>query len=222
MTRFHMRAALVLTGTIFITVQAMAQEEIPPPQGKGRVVVLASGMDGPEDYRQVGGEIAKLGYDVVLFDSKQMLDRHGEGLKTAIQHALAMPHALPGKVGLVGFSLGGGIALAFGSTWSDQVAVDIVWYPVTNIFRDFNGFAALIKVPVVMFAGESDSFHNCCLIENARRLETAAKTQNAPYELITYPDTDHAFMIGGDHYNPQSYSDAFAKTAAALKQYLGN
>ena len=70
---------------------------------------------------EVAGEIAKLGYDVVLFDGNSEEGTHGAGVKTAIQQALGMPHALPGEVAWVGFSLGGGESLYYGTQWPDQV-----------------------------------------------------------------------------------------------------
>jgi hypothetical protein len=60
---------------------AQAQQEFPPPQGKGRVVVLGSGMSGPEHYTTVAREIAELGYDVVLFDGNTWEGTHGDGVK---------------------------------------------------------------------------------------------------------------------------------------------
>ena len=102
---------LTLFALLSATSIAHAQQEFPPPQGKARVVVVASGMSGPEHYAAVSRELAQLGYDVVLFDGNPMEGTHGDGLKTAIQQALQMPHALPGKVALVSFSLGGGLSL---------------------------------------------------------------------------------------------------------------
>src|SRR5471030_3121658 len=99
---------------------AAAQQEFPPPSGKGRVVVVAAGASGAPTYRQVAGEIAKLGYDAVLFESNGWANTQGKGLRDAIAAALRMPHALPGKVGLVGFSLGGGHVLSYGTAWSDR------------------------------------------------------------------------------------------------------
>jgi dienelactone hydrolase len=200
---------------------AQAQEEIPPPQGKGRVVVVASGMSGPEHYKTISRAIAQLGYDVVLFDGNPMEGTHGEALKAAIQQAQQMPHALAGKVALVGFSLGGGISLGYGVHWPDQVAVVIAWYPATGMIRDIPGFASRLQVPVLMFAGEKDTFRNCCLIETARSLAAAATATGKPFELITYPKTEHDFVDGGSHYNPTSYKDAFDRTAAKLKESLG-
>lgn len=201
---------------------ARAQEEMPPPAGKGRVVVVVSGQSGPSHYRDVAGKIAALGYDVVLFDSNPMVGTHGQGLRAAIAQAQHMPHALPGKVGLVGFSAGGAIVLGFGSGWSDQVAVVAAWYPGTSVFKNVSGWAKQLAVPVVMFAGESDTYLDCCLIAKAHELADAAKAANAQFDLTTYSLTDHDFVLGGAHYNSRSYSDAFARTDAALKRYLGN
>jgi dienelactone hydrolase len=202
---------------------ARAQQEFPPPQGKGRVVVVASGMSGPEHYTTVSREIAQLGYDVVLFDGNKMEGTQGEGVKTAILQAQQMPHALPGKVALVGFSLGGGMALFYGTQWPDLVSGAVVWYPATIFIKDIAGFPGRLKVPVLMFAGENDTFRNgCCLVDKARALAAAATGAGKPFELITYPKTDHDFIKGGAHYNSNSYSDALQRTAAKLKELLGN
>lgn len=213
---------IVLVLVLLTSGIATAQEEISPPSGKGRLVVVVSGQSGPDHYRDVASNIAALGYDVVLFDGNPMEGTHGQALRAAIVQAQQMPHALPGKIGLVGFSLGGAIVLGFGSGWSDQVAVVAAWYPATSAFKDVPGWASRLTVPVVMFAGEADTYRDCCLIGKAHEIAEAAKAANAQFELTTYPDTDHDFVIGGSHYNPQSYSDAFTRTEAALKRYLGN
>jgi len=201
---------------------AQAQEEFPPPQGKGRVVVLASGMSGPEHYREVAAEIAKLGYDVVLFDGNGEENTHGMGVTRDIQKALTMPHALPGKVALVGFSLGGGEELYWGTQSSDQVAGAAVWYPANAFIRDVPGFASRLAVPVVVFAGGKDNFrHGCCTAEKDGALEQASKAAGKSFELTVYPDADHDFVKGGAHYNAKDYEDALQRTAAALKTFLG-
>lgn len=219
---FPARFASLLAVLIAATNIASAQQEFPPPQGKARVVVIASGMSGPDHYTTVARELAQLGYDVVLFDGNPMEGTHGEALKTAIQQAQQMPHALPGKVALVGFSLGGGLSLYYGTQWPDLVSGLVAWYPATTFIKDVPGFAGRLKVPVLMFAGEKDTYRDCCTVAKAHTLASAATAANQPFELITYPNTDHDFIKGGKHYNAQAYSDAFEKTAAALKKYLPN
>ncbi len=147
--------------TLLLAHTAAAQEEFPPPSGKGRVVVVAAGASGKPAYREVSRRIAALGYDAVLFESNGWANTQGKGLRDAIAAALRMPHALPGKVGLVGFSLGGGHVLGYGTAWSDAVAVVAAWYPSTTGFTDLAAWAGQVRVPTVMFAGENDTYNRC-------------------------------------------------------------
>src|SRR5262249_34742861 len=147
-----LRAAAVMLAAAILAPVALAQTEFPPPSGKGRVVVMASGQSGPEHYQTVAKDIAKLGYDVILYDGNSFEGDKGASLKAAVTAGPNAPHALPGKVAVVGFSLGGGMALAYASRWPDLVAADIDWYPLTKELKDLNAFAAGIKVPVLMFA----------------------------------------------------------------------
>ncbi len=217
----RMAAMIGLLACVIAASEAHAQQEFPPPQGKGRVVVLASGVSGPAHYTTVAREIAELGYDVVLFDGNLMLGTHGDGVKTIIQQAQRMPHALPGKVALVGFSVGGGMCLYFAAQWPDLVAGEVLWYPMNNFIHDVPGFASRLKVPLVVFAGAKDHFRDgCCLVDLDRRLAAASAAEGKQFKLIVYPDAEHDFVYGGDHYNPKDYTEAFQQTAEALKVYL--
>jgi len=219
------RLAGVIAAIIGIgaTTPARAQQEIPPPQGKGRLVVVMSGQSGPSHYTSASEAIAKLGYDVVLFDGNAMEGSQGANVAKAIQQAQQMPHALPGKAAVVGFSLGGGMALFYATHLPNLVAGVIAWYPLTSPIHDPAHFVAGLKVPVLMFAGENDNYRGCCMIKTAQDLAAAAATASgAPFELVTYPHTNHDFVLGGEFYNASAYSDALQKTAARLKQYLGS
>jgi dienelactone hydrolase len=200
-----------------------AQQEFPPPQGKGRVVVLASGASGPAHYTTVAREIAELGYDVVLYDGRLTLGTHGDGVKTIILQAQQMPHALPGKVALLGFSIGGGMCFYFASQWPDLVSGEVLWYPMNNFIHDVPGFAGRLKVPIQVFAGAKDHYRDgCCLASLDSQLAAASTAAGKPFKIIVYPDAEHDFVYGGDHYNPKDYADAFKQTAEMLKVYLSN
>ena len=204
-----------------VTSAACAQQEFQPPQGKGRVVVLASGAAGPAHYTTIAREIAELGYDVVLFDGNLMLGTHGDGVKTVILEAQKMPHALPGKVALVGFSGGAGMSLYYGTQRDDLVAGAVLWYPTNNFIHDVPGFASRMKVPVLLLAaGKNQSGNDCCSTDLDRRLAAAVTVAGKQFQLIVYPDADLDFVYGGEHYNPKDYSDAFKRTAEMLKVYL--
>lgn len=221
------RFAAVLGMTIFLSVvpAARSQQEFPPPQGSGRVVVLASGLSGPSHYKEVSEEIAKLGYDVVLFDGNAEENTRGVRVKADIQTAQGMPHAMPGKVALVGFSLGGGEQMFYGTgpMSAEQVAVGVFWYPANQFIKDLSGFANRLSLPVFVFAGGKDHFRNgCCTAAHDGELQDASKAASKMFDLVVYPDADHDFVKGGDHYNGKDYSDAIMHTADILKMYLSN
>jgi dienelactone hydrolase len=218
----HLPGAVALIAMVLIASPAWPQKEIPPPQGKGQVVVFVSGIIGPKHDKALSEAIAALGYDVVICDGRDIEKSPGESLRSVIEAAQQAPHALPGKVALVGVSLGGGFALAFGSRWTDVVAVDIVWYPATGFLKRIPGFANLISVPVLMFVGESDHFRNCCTIDAARSLADGAKAANTPFELVTYPGVDHDFIKGGFNYDSSAYKDALDRTTAKLRAAFAN
>lgn len=222
--QFPRRTALGILGLLIVgglVTPARAQQEFPPPQGKGRVVVVVSGHDGAAAYSGVAPVIARLGYDAVLFDANKIAanDTPAATLHAAIQQARQMPHALPGKVGLVGFSQGGGQVLMYGSQMPDVAAVVVAWYPVTRWIANPAAFVAGLRLPVLMLAGEMDRQGGCCEIAAARALGVAAAGR--PFELVTYPNTQHAFIYGGRHYNAEAYADGMQRTAAKLAEYLG-
>jgi len=213
--------SVLLAALLAAALPAAAQQEFPPPSGgKARVVIVAAGASGQAAYRDVSGRIAALGDDVFLYDAKSLAP--GDTLRATIAQALQMPHALPGKVGLVGFSLGGGAVLGYGASAADQVAVVAAWYPSTRGFNDLDAFAGRLTVPVVMFAGEDDTYNHCCVIDKARAIARAAQARGASFELTTYPNTQHHFIVGSPTYKAQAFADAFARTDAALKRYLAN
>jgi dienelactone hydrolase len=208
-------AAMVGALTYFAAAPvAHAQQEFPPPQGKGRVVVLASGTAGPAHYTTVAREIAELGYDVVLYDGNQTAGTRGDAVKADILEAQQMPHALPGKVALVGFSLSAGMFLYYGTQMSDLVSGAVLWYPDNSFIHDTPGFVSRLRVPLLVFAGARDRSRHGSAV--------AATAAGKPFELILYPDADSDFAKGGDHYHPGDYADAFKRTADRLKVYLGD
>ena len=219
------RLAAVVVGLAFLCAPisaARAQAEFPPPQGKGPVVVVISGQGGAARYQPAAQQVAALGYDAILVDGNDMEGSHGQALKTVVQQAQNAAHGRPGKVGVVGFSLGGGESLAYASRWPDLVSVVVVWYPATSGIHDPAALARGIKVPVLMFAGESDTYKSCCLIGTARALEAAASAQHAPLELVTYPRTEHDFIFPGRQYNATATSDSWQRARIMLGQYLGH
>ena len=200
-------------------------EIFPPINSKGAIVVVASGYSGPGFYREFSSKLAALGYYTVLMDGKDLTDPGSlglivpgaENLQAVIAASNASPQAIPGKVALVGFSVGGAGVLAFGAKLKDQVSAVVAYYPaITTMGRDVKTLAARLQTPVLVFAGVKDVYHNCCLIESMRDLAKAPKT--VPFDLVEYPNARHGFNLSAlpFAYRPQDAAEAWERTAVFL------
>lgn len=202
------------------------QQEFTPKSGSGRVVVVISGQTGMPGYAMTAQQIADAGFDVVLVDGNDFwikdTSRAWSMVNGVITRAQAGPHALPGKVGVVGYSLGGASALTYAARMPELVATVVVAYPLTSFIKDPADFVAKIKVPVQMFAGTADTYKDCCLIETARRLADAAKGSSPPMlTLREYNAVGHGFNLATAPRKDQpAGQDALERTIALLKQAL--
>lgn len=193
------------------------------PAEKGPIVIVLSGADGPRLYDSISSSLGKAGYYSVLLSSRDVPSSpRGDAIfKRVIERAQKEPQAAPGKVGVVGLSLGGSVALFRASRMANQVAAVVVYYPRTSEVTDARGLAQSFRVPVLMLAGERDTHNNCCLIRTARAIEAAAKEVSAPFTLIVYPKAKHAFNIeASPAYSGSEDRDAWERTLEMLKKHL--
>ena len=117
--------------------------------------------------------------------------------KGVITRAQQSRHGLPGNVGVIGFSLGGASSLTYATRMQELVSAVVVSYPATYYIKNADDFVAKIKVPTLMFAGGRDTYKDCCLIETARKLASAAKTSGGKVmlEVVEYPDAHHGWTV---------------------------
>lgn len=190
------------------------------PAGKGPPLVMISGAFGEGAYRALARRMAALGYDVLLIDSRDLVDIEEAGIKAVIEHARSSDHATSQKVAMIGFSLGGGQLLAYASTRPDQVGAIVAMYPATSLLGEPSALAERIKVPVLLLAGEEDRLGNCCAIETARAIASAAQSRKAPLELTAFPRTGHGFaMEGTEGYNRRVAERAWAQALAWFQRH---
>jgi len=208
--------------------QDIAREFFPPTSGKGAPVVVVSGLSGTSRYREHAAKLASLGYFAVLIDGKDVLFRTGDAmdpagqgnLRKVLTQTLADPRSSLSKVALVGFSLGGGGVLQWGTALSDQVSAAVVFYPSVSLRgQDMKQFARRMKVPVLVFAGARDKYDNCCLLETMRALEARAREVSAPLELVVYENANHGFNLRGRGFREADATDSWAKLVAFLARH---
>ena len=200
------------------------QQEFNPANGKGRPVVVITGITGEGSYSYYAKDLAAQGYYAVLVNGVDFfgkgLSRNNLGLdrlKAVIARAQQSPHALPGKVAVIGFSLGGGACLTYASRMPDTVSAVVAYYPETNFIHHPDDFASKIRVPTLIFAGVLDTYKDCCLIQRARDLAAAARGR---IRLVEYPDAGHGFSIKRfpKSWRESDAADAFRQTVDYLKR----
>jgi carboxymethylenebutenolidase len=119
-----------------------------------------------------------------------------------------------GKVGAVGFCLGG--LLAFLTATRTDIDASVGYYGV-GIER-FTGEAEKLATPLLLHVAEEDQF----VPKAAQELIIGALKNRPQVEIHTYPGRDHAFArIGGAHYDAADAAIAQGRTLDFFKRHLG-
>jgi len=195
--------------------QAPSAQLFEPSAGKGRGLLVVSGQNGPTSYVPVARQFAAQGFNVSLIDGNAVLkpDNAGRPAFVAAVAALrASPKTSPGKIGVVGFSLGGGAAMTNAARMPNEVSAVVAYYPYTAFIKDPGAFAKQIQVPVLVLTGVKDVYKNCCVIEMARKLASSTKG----IRLVEYPEANHGFNLAGPTLRSGDATDAFRRAVAHL------
>ncbi|HEY2708987.1 MAG TPA: dienelactone hydrolase family protein [Caulobacteraceae bacterium] len=129
--------------------------------------------------------------------------------------AYARSHvASSGKVGSVGFCLGG--LLAFLSATRTDVDAAVGYYGVG--IEKHLGETDQLADPLLLHIAEEDQF----VPKEAQALIVASLKNHRDVEILTYPGRDHAFARkGGEHYDAADAATAKARTLAHFKKAIG-
>ena len=121
--------------------------------------------------------------------------------------------ACTGKVGAVGYCLGG--LLAFLTATRTDADASVSYYGVGIEQR--TGEAERLAHPLLMHIAEADQF----VPKAAQDLILGALKNHPQVQIHTYPGRDHAFARkGGEHYHAADAETAHARTAAFFKAHL--
>ncbi len=137
-----------------------------------------------------------------------------EDIQTAITALRARPEVTGGKVGVLGFCLGGKLAYLAACRTDADVAVGYYGVGIDAALDE----ADKIKRPLLLHIAELDKF--CPPEARAKIVQALQGRPNV--QLHVYPGVDHAFArVGGDHYHRPSALMAHERSIAALKSAMG-
>lgn len=134
-------------------------------------------------------------------------------IQATISHVRGMD-GCTGKVGAVGYCLGGSLAYATACFTDSDASAG--YYPVQ--IEDSLEHAGNIKKPLILHVAEKDGF---CPPEAQEKIKSTLAA-NPLVTVYSYPGVDHAFArVGGANYDAAAATTANQRTAELLKTNLG-
>jgi carboxymethylenebutenolidase len=211
-----------------------------PKSGKGPGVVVIQEIFGVNAVmRRISDDVAALGYVALCPDlfwrqepGIQITDGSEAEWQRAFQlfqgfdqekgmadleatiAALRGHEACTGKVGSIGFCLGGRLAYLTATRTGVDCAVGYYGVGIEGLL----GEAKNIKKPLMLHIAEKDKF----VPPEAQQKVKEGLAGNPNVTIYSYPGVDHAFArVGGHSYVKEAAEQANARTAAFFKQHLG-
>jgi carboxymethylenebutenolidase len=136
-------------------------------------------------------------------------------LQATIAHLRGLPDC-SGKVGVVGYCLGGSLAYACATNPGVATDASVGYYPVQ--IDDYLSYAGNIDKPALFHIAEKDGF--CPPESQAKIKEALGKNPNCT--VHSYAGVDHAFAReGGANFSAEAARLANERTAAFFKKNLG-
>jgi carboxymethylenebutenolidase len=140
------------------------------------------------------------------------VDKGVEDLKATLDFVRTQP-GCNGKVGTVGFCLGGKLAYLMATRSTTDCNVSYYGVGLDELLGEKDN----IKKPLLLHIAEKDGFSSP---EKREKIISGLK-DNKNVEMHVYAGVDHAFTrIGGKNYNKEAAEQAHARTAAFFKNNL--
>lgn len=143
------------------------------------------------------------------------IDETEKELEGAVTYLLKHDAVTSNKIGVVGFCMGGALAL-YTATKNPNLGASVVFYGGhPNVKPDLPSLAA----PLLGLYAEKDAF---VTPESVRELEGKLKDLGKDVEIHIYPDADHAFFNDSrpEVYDEEAAADAWRRTVEFLKHRL--
>jgi carboxymethylenebutenolidase len=136
-------------------------------------------------------------------------------IQQAIAFLLEQDYVAGDKVGIVGFCMGGGLALQTARAEADRLGAAVAFYgsPLTP------AEAAEVNAPILGLYGGKDQG---IPVDAVRSMEEALDAAGIDNEIYVYEDAQHAFFndTRASSYDAEASADAWEKTLAWFRQHL--
>jgi carboxymethylenebutenolidase len=141
------------------------------------------------------------------------VDQGVEDIRATIDVVRALP-GCDGKVGAVGYCLGGRLAYLTATRTDSDASVGYYGVGIETYLAE----AERLAHPLMLHIAEEDAF----VPKDAQDLIAGALKDHPQATLYRYPGCDHAFARpGGAHYDAEAAAKADGRTLTFLKQHLG-
>lgn len=138
-------------------------------------------------------------------------------LTAGIDHLLARDDVTSQQVGIVGFCMGGALALVAAHAAPERVAAAVPFY---SVFWYGDPDLSRLRCPVLMHVGAQDAFIS---VERVEALAEQVRAAGAPVSVRVHPGAGHAFLNDSrpDSYQPEAAEKAWHETVEFLRDHLG-
>jgi carboxymethylenebutenolidase len=161
------------------------------------------------------GELAKPGDTEKATSLVQKYDQSApEDLQKAYDALKSHPEST-GKVGAIGFSFGGLMAM----TLAVSQPLDAVCTFSGGVTQQTSDKLGEIKSPVLGLFGDHDQ---CNPVDTIEEFDQQLEKAGVEHEVIVYPDSGHAFFRDRDSeaYQPAAASDAWERLSSFFERHL--
>lgn len=210
---------------------------LPENQASCAAVLIFHGSDGfKPNHEAIARKLAKEGLAALAlnwFGGESERSHWGmiqaDDILQAVSFLKQQPAVDPDRLGLIGFSRGGGLALIMGSLIRQTKAI-VNYFGLTSWKRgmeefrhlslsptDHLNFVSKIECPILSFHGDLDTV---VAVEDTLNLEAICRRFGVDHQYILYPGVNHSFIWPGDKYDIKAHRDSWNKTLKFFKQNL--